>query len=582
MFIKNSLEYVLLSSWVKFPFEINLILNFKNFRSFKKRFSINLKTMTFFLIEGYSLHTKKNLVIRLLIVFILKLRLKLKKFIGEYIFFQTYKWFLFRYLKFLDLYFIQKQFFLKFFFKRFLKFELFSMRTYLNFYKNNFCGNFLNFPIIKNEINQTFVKMYFFYIISSIKLNVNFGFLKNKDFFSKIPYLNYCIKKKKIYSYLKRKEKKLLIKKKIFFNLRNSHKKIVDVEFFLCFSIKLKPNTQKTSFIFISKKTKPKFKTKNIFVFDELIYFRFYIKIIKIMFFFSRENFFYSSNLSFFQFKKNLSPHFFNCESKNFFELKNFFHEINLDFLFHSNSSILGIKIGEKKQNYFFKFYYFSGVKKILKKTKLFFNLYKARIQIIKTLNIFSIKKKNLFYFPYIEILLSKFKKKIEIKFFKIFDPASSIWKKLQQNFCWQYFFKNFNFKNQHVKMIGCKNQKVFVLWRKIFFLTGNYLVYKGIKSFYGEFKSFFLNYLHERTNKKTHSNITINSIRTLNGKNLLAFFFFKRFLRSKNLLKCVKLKKWLFHENFEVEKNLGILFLKIRLSILIIYKNIVCSENFF
>jgi hypothetical protein len=48
-----------------------------------------------------------------------------------------------------------------------------------------------------------------------------------------------------------------------------------------------------------------------------------------------------------------------------------------------------------------------------LKKTKLFFNLFRARIQIIKTLNNFSMKKKILFYFPYIEILLSKLKRKI-------------------------------------------------------------------------------------------------------------------------------------------------------------------------
>ena len=141
---------------------------------------------------------------------------------------------------------------------------------------------------------------------------------------------------------------------------------------------------------------------------------------------------------------------------------------------------------------------------------------------------------------------------------------------------------KNFNFQTQRVKIIGCKNQKVLVLWRKIFFLTGNYLVYKGIKSFYGEFKSYFLTYLLERTNKNIHSIIKLNSIKTLNGKNLLAFFFFKKFLRTKNLLECVKLKKWIFHENFEVEKNLGILFLKIRLSILMIYKNIIYYENFF
>jgi hypothetical protein len=177
---------------------------------------------------------------------------------------------------------------------------------------------------------------------------------------------------------------------------------------------------------------------------------------------------------------------------------------------------------------------------------------------------------------------LSKLKRKIAIKFFKIFDPVSSIWRKLQPNFCYQYFFKNFNFKTQRVKMMGCENQKVLVFWRKILFLTGNYLVYKGIKSFYGEFNPFFLNYLHERKKMKIHSIFTINSIRTLNGNNLLAFFFFKWFLRSKNLLKCVKLKKWLFHENFEVKKNLRILFMKIRLSILIIYKNILYSENFF
>ena len=100
-------------------------------------------------------------------------------------------------------------------------------------------------------------------------------------------------------------------------------------------------------------------------------------------------------------------------KTRNFFELKNFFPEINLDFLFHSNSSIMGTKISEKKQNYFFKFYYFSDGNKILKKTKLFFNLFRARIQIIKTLNNFSMKKKILFYFPYIEILLSKLKRKI-------------------------------------------------------------------------------------------------------------------------------------------------------------------------
>jgi hypothetical protein len=80
-----------MSSSVKFPFEINLILNFKNFGSFRKGFFINLKTITFFLIENYFLHTKKNLIIRLLIGFNLKLRLKLKEFIGELIFFQTYK-----------------------------------------------------------------------------------------------------------------------------------------------------------------------------------------------------------------------------------------------------------------------------------------------------------------------------------------------------------------------------------------------------------------------------------------------------------------------------------------------------------
>lgn len=262
--------------------------------------------------------------------------------------------------------------------------------------------------------------------------------------------------------------------------------------------------------------------------------------------------------------------------------MKKFFPEINLDFLFHSNSSMSGIKICGKKQNYFFKFYYFSGVKKILKKTKLFFNLFRKGIQIIKTLNNLLIKKKILFYFPYIEILLNKFKRKIATNFFKMFDTSSSIWWKLQLNFCWQYFFKNFNFQTQRVKIIGCKNQKVLVLWRKIFFLTGNYLVYKGIKSFYGEFKSYFLTYLLERTNKNIHSIIKLNSIKTLNGKNLLAFFFFKKFLRTKNLLECVKLKKWIFHENFEVEKNLGILFLKIRLSILMIYKNIIYYENFF
>lgn len=580
MFIKNSLKYFLLSSSVKFPFEINLILNFKNFRSFKKKFSINLKTITFFSIEGYSLNSKKNLIIRLLIGFILKLRLKFKKFVREHVFFQTYKWFLFRYLKFLDLYFIQERFFLKFFLRRPFKFELFSRRTHPNFYKNNFYGNFPNLTIIKNEINQTFVEKHFFYNIFSIKLDINFSFLKNRDFFSKIPYLNYCIKKKKIDACLKRKEKKLSTKKFFFFNLIKSYKKILDVEFFSCFSIKLKPNTQKTSFIFISKKKKPRIKnkSKNSLVLDEFVYFKFYIKIIKIIVFLSRENFFYFSNLSFFQFtvKKTLFPYFFNRE------LKKFFPEINLDFLFHSNSSMSGIKICGKKQNYFFKFYYFSGVKKILKKTKLFFNLFRKGIQIIKTLNNLLIKKKILFYFPYIEILLNKFKRKIATNFFKMFDTSSSIWWKLQLNFCWQYFFKNFNFQTQRVKIIGCKNQKVLVLWRKIFFLTGNYLVYKGIKSFYGEFKSYFLTYLLERTNKNIHSIIKLNSIKTLNGKNLLAFFFFKKFLRTKNLLECVKLKKWIFHENFEVEKNLGILFLKIRLSILMIYKNIIYYENFF
>ncbi len=584
MFLKNFLEYFIMSSSVKFPFEINLILNFKNFGSFRKGFFINLKTITFFLIENYFLHTKKNLIIRLLIGFNLKLRLKLKEFIGELIFFQTYKWFLFRYLKVLDSYFIQEQFFLKFFFKKLFKFELFSRTTYLKFFKNNFCGNPLNFPIIKNEINQTFVKKHFFYNTSSNKLINTFSFLKNRGFFSKIPYLDYITQKKKIELFLNRKQKKLLIKKKIFFNLKNSYKKFVNFEFFLSFSIRLKPNTQKTGFIFISKKTKPRFKSKskNILIFDEPIYFKFFIKIIKIIAFLSRKKFFYLSNLSFFHFIKKFSSHFFDFECMNFFVLKNFYPEINLDFLLHSNSNLSGMKIGEKKQNYFFKFYYFLCAKKILKKTKLFLNLFRARIQIKKTLNNFSVKKKILFYFPYIEILLGKFKKKIVLKFLKKFDPVSSIWRKLQLNFCWQYFFKKFNFEIQGVKMIGCKNQKVLVLWRKIFFLTGNYLVYKGIGNFFGKFKSFFLNYLIEKKNKKIHYIFKINSIRTLNVKNLLTFFFFKSFLGTKHLLKCVKQKKWIFHENFEMEKNSGILFLKIRLSILIIYKNITYSENFF
>ena len=73
MFLKNFLEYFIMSSSVKFPFEINLILNFKNFGSFRKGFFINLKTITFFLIENYFLHTKKNLIIRLLIGFNLPL-----------------------------------------------------------------------------------------------------------------------------------------------------------------------------------------------------------------------------------------------------------------------------------------------------------------------------------------------------------------------------------------------------------------------------------------------------------------------------------------------------------------------------
>ena len=584
MLKKRFFEFIEITSPLKFSIETILIRNFAKLRGFSKKFRENLETIFFYFINNFSLYTKKSVFMRLLIGYHFKIRIKY--FIQRPIISKIYELIIFNYIQVLNLYLINKQFFKKKCFKKFLNFNMVSRQKYESCLRWFFIKKFKLFGIIKNKLNQIFLEKYLNENVPSIKIKIIFKFQRKKNLASKIQYLEFTNKKQKISLYLKNKQRKYLLIKEFFFSVKNLYRKIVDVDFFFRgFYKKLKFYVNTRTLLFLSFKKK-NFKYNNprkIFVYCmELFYPICYTKTIEILVFFSGNGFFDFLNLNFFRLIK-----FFllNSTKPEFFNHMNFKippPKIILDFLFHSNSSKPRINNNIKEFNCYLRFSKLKVFQKILKKTNSFFNLFRLNIKFIEILKNFSRTKNILYYFPNIETMFGTFTRQMIIKLFQENYFCSLFWKKLQTNFYSGYIIETFKFNNQYARKIDCEKRKSFSFWQKTLFSIMNYFAAVGIENFSGGFNPIFLNYLLEKKNKNIFFIFKINFLQVFIEKNFLDFFFLKKILYCRRILKSIKSRLWLFYENFVIKKSSKILFFRLRVSVLLIYKNILCSDNFF
>ena len=584
MITKNSFEFVGTIFPLKFSIEVTLIRNFLKFRSFRKKFWENLKIIFFYFIENFSTNKKKNLLIRLLIGYVFKK--KKKNSHQRPIFSQINGWVLLTYIQVLMLYFITKEFMPKKCFKRFFNFKLLSRGKNRSILKNSFVRKFKTFVIIKNKLNHIFLEKHLGENVSSVKIKIIFNFSKKKNLGSELKYLEFRNKKQKLNLIFKSKQRKYLITKDFFLDVKKPYRKIMGVKFLfygIYNKLKLDAHTE-TLLFFITKKTKFKHKKtiKNFLFPLELFYHISYTKIIEMLIFLSEKVFSGFLNVNFFQSKKIFPSKAVKPKIINFLSLKNFLLEINLDFLFHLNASRLEINQSMDEFNCCLKFCNFIIFKKILKKTNSLINLLKPKVKSIEVLKNLSGTKRILYNFSCIETILGSFARQMIIKIFKEFNSSSLFWKKLQTNFYSGYILETVNLKNKNFTKVGCEKNKIFIFWQKTLFLIMNYFIAGGIKNFHEEIDLFFLNDLLEKKIKNIFSIFKLNFLQIFNEQNFLKCFFLKKLSNSKNLLKLMKSKFWLFYENFVTKKNSRILFLKIRLSILAINKNILFSNNFF